>query len=364
MVLKSQFYHLLAQTSALAPPFSANTHSGFLNHMHYLITLLLFVLGGLLVRLVVRFLIHRTAQRTRWNDADVVASAFGKGVLWTSFFVGIDFCIPMSFYPEWMQSYIHPSLVSLIILVFAILLPRSISALFLRHAERSGKHRTASTLLQKGLQFSIYLLALTLILDAYGVKITTMIATLGIGGLALALALQETLSNLFAGMYISLANQIRVGDVVLFEGNEGTVKDIGWRNTVIRKVDESLLITPNSKLSQSIVSAYPADAPFFRARLVLQLSLDEQLLKAESIVKSHIQGMCSSPDTLPESFLCDPAPLIRCSEAKDGIVELSLLFCVDSYARMPELRSVLFHQIQQLLLDQGIRLHNPHRKSA
>lgn len=101
---------------------------------------------------------------------------------------------------------------------------------------------------------SVALLGLLVILNGLGLSITPMLTALGIGGLAVALALQEPLANFFAGLFITLAGQIRVGDYVkLDSGQEGYVVDFSWRSTRLRMLANNLVVVPNAKLAQAVV---------------------------------------------------------------------------------------------------------------
>jgi small-conductance mechanosensitive channel len=92
------------------------------------------------------------------------------------------------------------------------------------------------------------------ILNGLGLSITPMLTALGVGGLAVALALQEPLANFFAGLFITLAGQIRVGDYVrLDSGQEGYIVDFSWRSTRLRTLANNLVVVPNAKLAQSVV---------------------------------------------------------------------------------------------------------------
>jgi small-conductance mechanosensitive channel len=230
-----------------------------------------------------------------------------------------------------------------------------------RVAERRGNGASTTTLLEKTVQITVYIIGLALVLDAFGVELTAMLATLGVGGLALALALQETLTNLFAGMYITVANQIRVGDVIMFDGNEGAVADIGWRNTLIRKLDDSLLIVPNAKLSQAIVSAYASGAPNFRIRVAVQVSVEEDLSKVELLI-THVLDSATAENAPIPGYLAEPVPLIRIGEWKDGYIEMVAICSVDSYVRMGEVRKELVKRIHAVCTTENIRLHNPLRR--
>jgi small-conductance mechanosensitive channel len=92
------------------------------------------------------------------------------------------------------------------------------------------------------------------ILNGLGLSITPMLTALGVGGLAVALALQEPLANFFAGLFITLAGQIRLGDYVTLDtGQQGYVADFSWRSTRLRMLPNNLVVVPNSKLAQAIV---------------------------------------------------------------------------------------------------------------
>jgi small-conductance mechanosensitive channel len=101
---------------------------------------------------------------------------------------------------------------------------------------------------------TIAVLGLLVILNGLGLSITPMLTALGVGGLAVALALQEPLANFFAGLFITLAGQIRVGDYVkLDSGQEGYVVDFSWRSTRLRMLANNLIVVPNAKLAQAII---------------------------------------------------------------------------------------------------------------
>lgn len=97
-------------------------------------------------------------------------------------------------------------------------------------------------------------LGLLVILNGLGLSITPMLTALGVGGLAVALALQEPLANFFAGLFLTLAGQIRLGDYIRLEsGQEGYVVDFSWRSTRLRMLANNLVVVPNSKLAQAIL---------------------------------------------------------------------------------------------------------------
>ena len=126
---------------------------------------------------------------------------------------------------------------------------------YLQYLAQQRRLAMAVTGLGTGLtKILVFLLGGLVILETLGVAIPPLVAALGVGGIAVALALQDILSNLFAGVYLLAEKPVRVGDFVKLEtGHEGTVADIGWRTTQIR-VPNSTIIVPNAKLAQGVLT--------------------------------------------------------------------------------------------------------------
>src|SRR5579884_347644 len=122
---------------------------------------------------------------------------------------------------------------------------------------RRTEHKLFSVSLYSTLvQAIILVIALLTVLSSLGIAIAPLLTTLGLGGLAVALALNDTLSNLFAGVQIVAARQIRVGDYVKFDFAEGEVVDIHWHNTTIRDFQNNLVVVPNAKINTSPFTNY------------------------------------------------------------------------------------------------------------
>lgn len=108
----------------------------------------------------------------------------------------------------------------------------------------------------------VVLAGVLVILQMLGIHITGILAALGVGGLAVGLALQDTLGNLFAGIRIVAGRKIRPGDYIrLDSGQDGTVVDISWGQTTIRQGLGNAVIVPNTKLAQAVTINYSLPAP-------------------------------------------------------------------------------------------------------
>ena len=133
-------------------------------------------------------------------------------------------------------------------------------------------------------QLLVLLVGLLIVLDSLGIAITPILTALGVGGLAVALALQETLSNLFAGLYISTSRQIRPGDYVkLNSGEEGYVADMTWRNTKTKEAPNTMIIVPNAKLASATVTNYNQPDREIAVPVLVRVSYDNDFDAVERV---------------------------------------------------------------------------------
>ncbi|MEK6845382.1 MAG: mechanosensitive ion channel domain-containing protein, partial [Nanoarchaeota archaeon] len=131
------------------------------------------------------------------------------------------------------------------------------TALVKLHAEKIETALAVTSLTQNIARIVIFIIGILVILNSLGISITPLLATLGVGGLAVALALQDTLANFFAGFHIIVNRQIKIGDYIKIEnGDEGYVADINWRTTKVRLLSNNMVLVPNTKLTQSVITNY------------------------------------------------------------------------------------------------------------
>ncbi len=144
----------------------------------------------------------------------------------------------------------------LVILALIVFMDRFTSGALNSYANSEGI-RNSKSLLTGIVRSTIYVIGALVLLGSFGIPITPIIASLGIGSLAVALALQPTLENFFSGVQLVVDKPIRVGDFIELEsGEQGFVDRIGWRSTWIRMLPNNTVIMPNSALSNSKVINY------------------------------------------------------------------------------------------------------------
>ncbi|HEC92126.1 MAG TPA: mechanosensitive ion channel, partial [Candidatus Atribacteria bacterium] len=213
---------------------------------------------GLLLEKILFKKIKKLVTQKKWKTGKVLMDSLkGKVVFLITFFC-IYFAIPymsvLKFQPQTV-TIISKVTIVLILLILTLIFQRFLSSVVLNYLKLTLP--TTTSIFKNIINISVLILGLFVIFQTIGIKITPLITALGVGGLAVALALQDSLSNLFAGLHIIAVKQIKVGDYIKLEsGEEGYVVDIGWRNTTIRMIPNNLVIVPNSKIASSIVVNY------------------------------------------------------------------------------------------------------------
>ncbi len=165
-------------------------------------------------------------------------------------------------------------------------------------------------------------------MDKLGLEIGPALAGLGIAGLAAALALQDTLSNFFSSVYIAADRPIKIGDYIeLASGEKGYVEDIGWRNTKIRTLPNNIILVPNAKLTQTILTNY--NAPQKEMSIVIQVSVsyDSDLEKVERVTIAAARKVLKTVDGGVPDF----EPFTRYHTFGDSGINFSVILRVKSF---------------------------------
>jgi len=247
----------------------------------------------------------------------------------------------------------------LIILSITVVAANLVTRVFIRYIDRSSVSVQSTGLLNTIIKTAVYLIGFIIILNILGISIAPLITALGIGGLAVALALKDTLENLFAGIHIMAEKTVRVGDFIRLEtGQEGYVEDISWRTTRIRMLPNNMIVIPNSKLAQSIVVNYFLPEKTMSFQIPISVSYDSD---PELVEKILIEEVKKAIKEVP-GLLSEPSPVVRFIP---GFGESSLdftLVChvkefVDQYPVQHELRKRIFKRFQQ----EGIEIPFPQR---
>lgn len=215
------------------------------------------VLVGLVVQRTVLARLARAAARTPSRADDMVVAALRGPVLLWGATLGLYLGVQAAGLPPAFRTLAERTLLVLLIVSVTWALARLAADLVRLRAEAAHGAIPSTNLITNLAKAAVLALGALVLLQTLGISITPLLTALGVGGLAVGLALQDTLANLFAGIHILLSRQVRPGDFVrLSSGEEGYVQDVTWRYTTIRQLPNNLTIVPNAQLASAVTANF------------------------------------------------------------------------------------------------------------
>jgi len=315
------------------------------------------LLLGWIFQKLVSAILHKAAKKTRAKWDDIVTRSLRGVVLVWFLLAGVEIALKTVVIPPDAARPLNKALAVLIIYSVVLFFVRLASGIVNLYFDRQTA--VSVSIIRSISSGLIYLIGFLVILDFLGVSITPILTALGVGGVAVALALQDTLSNLFAGIHILMTKQIRPGDYIKLEtGGEGRVADITWRNLTIQAPFNNLIIVPNNKLASSIVTNFHLPTAevlvFFEARV----SYDSDLEKVEKTVEEVAAGVMR--DT--PGAVADFQPAVRYQSLGDSGINFTVSLRVGQYTDQYLVRHEFLKRLHERFRAEGIEIPLPARR--
>ncbi len=306
------------------------------------------ILLAFLARRLLFVFLRRLARRTETPlDNILVDSIKGASVLWC-FIFGIYFALASAEVPPTLAKNAGLVLSSLIIMSVTLAAANTLVQFMIHYVTRTKIDIPITGLSSTIIRIVVLGTGTVVLLGNLGVSITPLVTAMGVGGLAAALAFRSTLANLFSGVHLLIEKPIRVGDYIkLGSGEEGYVIDIGWRTTRIRMLPNNVIILPNEKLAESIITNYNLPERAMSLLIRIGVSYDSDPDHIERILIEETKAAAGEVPGLLE----DPPPFVRFIP---GFGDFSLdftLICrvaefVDQYLVQHELRKRIFRRFK------------------
>ena len=204
----------------------------------------------------------------------------------------------------------------------------------------------------------IYLIGGLIILDGLGISITPLLASLGVGSVAVALALQDTLSNFFSGIYVLADRPINIGDYVRLDdgaGMEGYVVQIGWRSTRIQQLSGNVVVVPNSKIASSRLINYNLPTPETSFSVNVGISYEADLEKVEKVSLEVAKKVVSQSAGSPPSY----NPSISFNSFGDSAINMSVNLRAQKFVDSFQLKHELIKALHSRFKAEGIEIPHP-----
>jgi small-conductance mechanosensitive channel len=324
-----------------------------------LIWLALFIVAGIFLGILAEFFIRKFVtswvKKTPWIYDDFLINSL-KGIP-IPIFIVTSFYICSILLPDLHTTQIISNKICFAIAAFLItLVIARFLAKLIRQLSSTAEVPLPSSLLSNLASVVVFLVGTLVTLQTLGISITPILTTLGIGGLAVALALQDTLANFFSGIYILLSKQVHIGDYVkLDSGSEGYITDITWRNTIIKTLPENLIIIPNNKLSSAIISNFSKPSKEHTFLLELDISYNSDLASVQKIVFETAKKVIAETPGGVVSF----DPIIRFEKFGNSSIGMQIIMRASEYVNQGELKSECIKAIHKRFSDEGIEIPYP-----
>jgi len=315
----------------------------------------------LFAALVVRGLLKRVLRR-RMRAPDALAAFLkavrGPSLLWAAV-VALWLAIEVSELPRRITAQLEVAFQVALILSVTFTLASVVAALIGLASERRALGGPVTGLAQTASRVTILVVGVLVLLSVLGIHITPILTALGVGGLAVALALQDSLANLFAGIHLLADKPIRVGDYVkIADTTEGYVVDIGWRSTRVRMLQNTVVVVPNKKVAESIITNY--DLPEPRLSLAIRVSVGYKS-DPDHVERALVDEATKGAGQIP-GLLAHPAPFVRLipgfgESSLDFTLNVEVASFVDQYVVQHELRKRILRRLRA----EGIEIPYPVR---
>ncbi|MFG3114669.1 mechanosensitive ion channel family protein [Streptomyces sp. NPDC048197] len=318
------------------------------------------VIAGLLCKAVLRWL-GKHASRTRWSGDDVIVDSLRSVVPWAAISGGLAAAAAALPLTPTVGRNVNRTLTVLLILVVTLTAARMITRLVRSLAQSRSGVAGSATIFANITRIVVLAMGVLVILQTLGISIAPLLTALGVGGLAVALALQDTLANLFAGVHVLASKTVQPGDYIrLSSGEEGYVVDINWRNTVVRQLSNNLVIIPNAQLAGTNMTNFTRPEQQLSILVQVGVGYDSDLEHVERVTMEVVKGvMTDVSGAVPEH-----EPAVRFHTFGDSRIGLTVILGVGEFSDQYRIKHEFIKRLHQRYQAEGIRIPAPTRTVA
>ncbi|MFB7651033.1 MULTISPECIES: mechanosensitive ion channel family protein [unclassified Streptomyces] len=318
------------------------------------------LLGAFLLRMLLRWLAGH-AGRTRWSGDDVIVAALRTMAPWAAVSAGAAGAAAALPLTRAVQHNVNQVLTVLLIFVATVTAARLVAGLVRSvTTSRSGVAGSA-TIFVNITRILVLAIGFLVMLQTLGVSIAPLLTALGVGGLAVALALQDTLANLFAGIHILASKTVQPGDYIqLSSGEEGYVEDINWRQTTVRDLSNNLVVIPNGQLAQSNMTNFMRPEQQLTILVQVGVSYDSDLEHVERVtIEVVAEVMAEISGAVPEH-----EPAVRFHTFGDSRIGMTVILGVGEFSDQYRIKHEFIKRLHRRYRTEGIRIPSPARTVA
>ena len=298
------------------------------------------------------------AERLTWGGWRAIADGLGRSpVVWGGI-VGGFAALEAFTLGDRVEDALRTTLVVLLGLSATIAVMRFAGGIAQVYSSRLEGGAASASIFLNIVRLAILVIGVLAVLGTLGISVTPMLTALGVGGLAVALALQDTLSNLFAGLQIISSKMVRAGDYVqLSSGEAGFVEDVNWRYTTIRQLGRNLVVVPNATLASTIFTNHTLPAEDFSVPMPVGIAYDADLDLAERIAKEVAAEVIAEFSPSVRDF----EPSARFNAFGDSAIAMTVIMRAGRFDDQWEMRHQFVKRLKRRFDEAGIEIPFPQR---
>lgn len=327
------------------------------NWLEFIIPLAIFflvLLSGYITEKILFSRLIRLAKKNNVKPNDWVFSTFRLAYGACLFTLALYLCLRFSPLSANIVDFVLRALTIMITTFVTLLLANLSSWLIHRYVNRPSSKLPVNSIMENIVRIIIITAGILVILRQLEIEITPMLATLGVGGLAIALALQPTLSNFFAGTQVVSDRAVKKGDFIELDGGvRGYVIDIGWRSTRLLTPYNTLVVLPNSRLAETVITNYNGTDNKLGFILYYGVSYDSDLQKVERVALDVGREVIDELDEADKLF----SPWFGFDEFGDSNITFWLWVQAKDRLASFKMKSELIKRLHSRFAQEGI-VHN------
>ncbi|MBU0907029.1 MAG: mechanosensitive ion channel [Nanoarchaeota archaeon] len=294
-----------------------------------IVLLVLFIVFRLLLALFQKFFM-KLASKTKTDVDDILLEKSAAPLNFMAFILSVRFAIEELVLSESTALNSERVIYSLLVISIGYLIFTFVNIALVfawRNLARKTKvkvNESVTGLVHETLRVMLIILVLLYILDIWGVEIVPVLGALGVAGLAVALALQPVLSNIFSGISVVMDKSVKVGDwIIMDNGTWGVISKIGIRSTRVKTFDNDMVIIPNTKLADSDIRNVSLPEPKVRKTIPFGVAYGSNVDEVKKIVLAELKKI--------KHVVKNPEPYVRFLEMGESSLNFKAFFYIDSY---------------------------------
>ncbi|MGA3281635.1 MAG: mechanosensitive ion channel family protein [Smithella sp.] len=316
-----------------------------------------FLAGVIFEKLILRK-IKKLSSKTNWESNEIFINALHGTTTILFLVASISLALESTELSPHILNLIHKVLLVLVIFFVTVVLSK-ISVGFVNvYSKKVDGAFTSTSIFTNITRILVFVIGILIIFQYLGISTVHILTVLGVGGLAVALALQDTLSNLFAGIQVLASGQLKPGHYLrLTSGEEGHITDITWRYTTIISLQNNTVIVPNSKLASAIVTDFSIPGEVISTSIEVGVSYDSDLEKVEKVTTEVAREVLKETGAGVPEF----EPSVTYKKFGDSGINMDVNFRVKKFVDQYTVKHEFIKRLHKRYREEGIEIPFPVR---